>query len=368
MIIRSLATIIVLAIALINPAVKAVDNQIIPTEPVIYSDGRPSPNWRLPALDNGVIFNYNAAPNGTDVKGARDAFIYQENGTYYMTYDGAGADYWTVNEATSTNLTDWTKLGKVLDKGPAGKPDSATVAYGTIYKTPTDSAYYMFYLGTQVKAGQPTNVPLPPYVSLRAKGPTPTGGWSKQSAIPIISLVNGSYREITASPGPIIKQGDHYYMYFSAAAEDNGKVYRGIGLAWTANLNSTTWSVGSGPIIQIYDQVENASLYHQAEDNTWYMFVNHVGVDTAGEETTDSIWVYWSNSPFDWDSNNKAVVLDGSVSSWSNDVIGVPSVVPQSDHLDLVYDGRATLDPDNILNNINRDIGLANISIPIRLP
>lgn len=359
---RTLILSLILSLFLIAPVSAA---QIVAETPITYSDGRPSPSWRLPAVDDSVVLNYNN--NSSDIKGARDAFIYEENGTYYMTYDGVGQNNWTVNEATSTDLINWTALGKKLDIGPAGKPDSAAAAYGTIFKEPSDSAYYMFYLGANTKTGQPTNTPLPNYVSLRAKGPSATGPWSKQSATPIIPLVNGSYREVTASPGPIIKSGNYYYMYFSAAAEHLGKYYRGIGLAWTTNLNSTTWTVGSGPIISIYEQVENASLYY--ENGIWYMFVNHVGINSSSEETTDQVWVYWSTNPFDWNADNKAVVMDETVSTWSTDgVIGIPSVVKVGDELKMIYDGRSELDPLNIMNNIYRDIGLSTIDLPIQLP
>jgi len=339
---------------------------IIPETPITYSDARPSASWRLPAADDGVILTHGNAPGGTDIKGARDSFIYEENGTYYMTYDGADNNYWGSNMTTSTDLVNWTSPVRKLSHGAAGASDSASAAYSTIYKDA--STYYMFYLGAKVKAGQPTNTPFPPYVTKLAKSSSLTGTWTKYPNEPI-PLVNGSYREVTVSPGTIIKQGTNYYMYFSAAAEHLGKYYRGIGLAWTTNLNSGTWSVGSGAIIPIYEQVENASVFYQQEDNTWYMFVNHVGIDSSGNETTDSVWVYWSSNPFDWDANNRAVVIDSSVSNWSNDnVIGIPSVIKKDGQLKISYDGRSTLDPVNINNNIGRDIALSHVELPIVKP
>lgn len=344
---------------------------VVPETPVSYSDGRPSPSYRLPSTDDGVMFEHGMGPGFSDVSGIRDAFLYEEAGTYYLTYDGLGPNYWSVNEATSTDLVNWNRLGKVLGHGPSGAPDDSAAAYGTIYKKPGGTNHFMFYLGAANKSASPENVPLPDYVSLRAKSTTgPTGAWVKQSTTPIIPLVNGSYREVTASPGPIIKSGDHYYMYFSAAAEHESKYYRGIGLAWTTDLNATTWSVGSGPIISIYEQVENASLYYQESDETWYMFVNHVGISASGNsETTDKVWVYWSDDPFNWNTDNKAVVMDETVSSWSTGgVIGIPTVVEKDGELKLIYDGRNPTDTSSFLNNVNRALGLSHITLPIVQP
>src|SRR6476620_6182687 len=121
-------------------------SQVNTMQPITYSDGRGGINYRLSSKDQGVIFEHGHAPNGSDIDGARDVFVYKEGKNYYMTYDGASKDRWSVNEAVSTDLNKWRRLGTVLDKGKVGEADGATADYGTIYK---DGDHYdMFYLGS----------------------------------------------------------------------------------------------------------------------------------------------------------------------------------------------------------------------------
>jgi hypothetical protein len=92
-----------------------------------------------------------------------------------------------------------------------------------------------------------------------------------------------------------------------------------------------------------------------------------------GVEFTDAIWAYWSQDLERWDPAHKAVVLDGRNSRWSKDVIGLPSVLPMGDRLAIYYDGLAAGDGaagdgNDSFSHLGRDVGLAWLDLPIRLP
>lgn len=349
------------AIAAITGIVLAIPrggSSIYAIKPITYPD-RDGVSYRLSATDQGVVLAYGHAPGGSDINGARDIFVYPEAGKYYMTYDGAGTTSWESNEAVSTDLTHWTELGAILNHGVPGSMDAASDDYGTIYKN--GNHYDMFYLGTPNQSGAPANVPAPPYYTMEARSDSPTGPWTKVSTIPFTTKPDSYYTD-TVSPGPIVKNGNQYLMFFSAG---NGK--RTISIARTTDVEGS-WTIDAQPILPNTEQLENASLYYQASDKTWFMFADHVGVDKNGIEYTDAIWVYWTHDLNSWSTARKAVVVDGSVSTWSKQIIGLPSVVPVGNKLAVFYDGRAAgqdyVHPDN--SHTQRSVGLAWVKLPIK--
>ena len=83
------------------------------------ADGRPSAKLRLDATDAGVVLRHGDGPNQCDYLGARDVWVWESGGTYFMHYDGAGTNGWLACLATSKDLTNWTKVGPVLQLGKA---------------------------------------------------------------------------------------------------------------------------------------------------------------------------------------------------------------------------------------------------------
>ena len=61
-------------------------------------------------------------------------------------------------------------------------------------------------------------IPAVPYFTLAAKSLHPQGAWTKQRDLVPFRTKPGTYYADTASPGQIVKQGDEYLMFFSAAA------------------------------------------------------------------------------------------------------------------------------------------------------
>jgi len=317
------------------------------------------PAYRLNAQDAGPVLKHG---DPEDPLGARDVFVYQAGGTYYMTYDGAGPEGWRATLATSPDFVNWTKKGTILELGAAGRKDAAAAAAPMTYFD--GSVWHTFYVGTPNATAAPNRVPLFPYLTLKAKAASPAGPWTKQYDVTPFSPTPGTYYSRTASPGPVIKRGDTYLMFFSSTTLVGSTDERSIAIARTKDLDGP-WTPDPKPLLPTSEQIENAALYYQEATGTWFMFVNHI--DVAGGYT-DAIWVYWSQDLERWDANNKAVVLDGSNSSWSRKIIGLPSVIEKNGKLAILYDGRAAELPagaDPTLEHMNRDVGLAWVDLPI---
>jgi hypothetical protein len=75
----------------------------------------------------------------------------------------------------------------------------------------------------------------------------------------------GTYYSDTASPGQIVKHGDEYLMFFSAAAytdEPKRRLLRTLSIARTKNLDGV-WTIDAQPILPPQQQIENSALYFQ---------------------------------------------------------------------------------------------------------
>ena len=329
-----------------------------------YPDKRPSAKFSLDARDFGIVYQYGAGPDSCDYLGARDVWVWEDQGTYYMHYDGAGPKGWLACLATSKDLVKWEAKGPILSFGAPSSSDCASASYGTTYFD--GSKWHMFYLGTPHVTPKPDFVPAFPYLTMKAEGKSPSGPWHKRYDITPFKPKAGTYYDATTSPGYIVKDGNNYLMYFSAST-GVPKIMRTISLAHTSNLDGK-WEIDEKPIVPVEEQIENTSLYFEETNKTWFLFTNHVGLK-GSLEYTDAIWVYWSQDLYHWDPANKAIVLDSANSSWSKHIIGLPSVVRSGNRLAIVYDGNAGADmPKGVKSHMNRDIGLAWIELPIHLP
>jgi predicted GH43/DUF377 family glycosyl hydrolase len=326
-----------------------------------YSDRRPGASLRMDAEDYGIVLRYGDGPGECDILGARDVWVFEASGTYYMHYDAAGPKGWLSSLAVSKDLVNWEKKGPILNFGKPQEEDSKGACYGVTYCDGED--WHMFYLGTPKVSPAPDLVPAFPYLTMKAKGPGPEGPWIKQKNVVPFRTKPGTYYSITASPGQVIKNGDEYLQFFSATTEKEGNscVQRTLGIARTTNLDSS-WTIDPEPLVPIEEQIENSTLYYEKSNNTWFLFTNHIGID--GGEFTDAIWVYWSKNLNKWDPVNKAIVLDGHNCSWSKKCIGLPSVIHVGDQLALFYDAPE----DNSTSHMKRHIGLAWLKLPLTIP
>src|SRR5439155_5754524 len=141
--------------------------QFVATEPLYYPDGRPGARWRLEARDVGRVLKHGAGPGQCDYLGARDVWVWESGGTYYMHYDGAGTNGWLACLATSPKLTNWTTRGAVLELGRADEDDSASASYGTTFFD--GKTWHMFYMGTRHVSRAPELIPVTPYFTMKAR-------------------------------------------------------------------------------------------------------------------------------------------------------------------------------------------------------
>ena len=334
---------------------------IVPVaHPRVYADGRPAARFRLDAKDHGVVLRHGERPDGCDVYGARDVWVWEHRDTLYMHYDGAGRKGWLSCLAVSTDALHWTTKGPVLELGPKGERDAASASYGLVFQE--GDSWHMFYLGTPNTSPAPELIPAFPYLTMKAEGPGPAGPWTKRYDVEPFAPRPGTYYSVTASPGYILRKRGEYRMFFSASTDR--PILRTIGIARTRDLNGR-WQVDEQPIVPPGEQVENSSMYYQETSGTWFLFTNHVGV-RDGLEYTDAIWVYWTNDPERWDPANKAIVLDRENCRWSKEIIGLPSVVRIGERLALFYDGHAGEGiPPGAASHMQRDVGLAWLDLPL---
>jgi hypothetical protein len=332
--------------------------------PRAYTDGRPTARWAIGVDDFGPVLRHGDGPGQSDVLGAREAIVTATgNGQYVMHYDGCGALGWRACQAVSTDLIHWQKNGAILELGSAGAIDSACAC--SPWMIESAGTWHMFYLATPNRSAAPDLIPALPYSTRKATATSPLGPWIKQTQAAPWDVAAGTYYAATASPGPVLFQQNEYMQFFSVAAPSASGtgLLRTLGLARTADLNGA-WTLGAAPLLPAGEQIENASLYFEPANNLWFLFTNHVGIDSTHGEFTDAVWVYWSADPNVWDASRKAIVLDATSSAWSKAVIGMPSVVPMGGQLALLYDGNNRRD----FGHMRRDIGVAFIDLPLQPP
>lgn len=323
-----------------------------------YNDGRPTATLRMDAKDHGIVLRYGDGPGKCDMLGARDVWVFENDNTYYMHYDAAGPKGWLCSLAVSKDLLAWVKKGPILDFGKPGEDDSKSASYGVTHYD--GKQWHMFYLGTSNVSPPPNLIPGFPYLTMKAKGSSPAGPWVKQKKVVPFRTKPNSYYSITASPGQIIKNDNEFLQFFSATTRKPGNscVQRTLGIARTRDLDGP-WTVDPNPMVPIEEQIENSTLYYEKSNKTWFLFTNHIGIDS--DEYTDAIWVYWSKDLNKWNPMNKAIVLDGQNCTWSNKCIGLPSVVQVGSRLALFYDAPG----GNSTSHMKRNIGLAWLDLPL---
>lgn len=349
-------------ILLLLPAIAFGAATTATTRPTRYPDGRPSAALRMNATDEGIVLHH--APEKYDAIGARDVFVWRADGKFYMHYDAAGPTGWLAALATSDDGRHWTKHGPVLDLGGKEDDDSATASYGVTFFDEPRGRWHLFYVASRHATPPPERIPAVPYLTMKAIGESPAGPWSKQPRVIPFRVKPGTYYSDTASPGQIIPHGGEYLMFFSAAHYATPTVLkRTLGIARTRDLDGS-WKVDKKPIVPPEEQIENASIYFEPSNRTWFLFTNHVGLNSDAGEYTDAVWAYWSDDPTKWDATKKAVVLDGSKCAWSKRVIGLPSVLAADGKLLIYYDGVA----GDGTSHVGRDVGVATLALPLSPP
>ena len=192
-------------------------------KPLLYPDGRPHATYYINPIDVGIVFKHGKGPDSCDIYGARDIWVWEDNQTFYMHYDGAGPKGWLACLAESKDLLNWKAKGSVLALGKDGTNDCASASYGTTFYD--NGKWHMFYLGTPHTSPAPDLVPAFPYLTMKAESNSSTGPWRKQYDVTPFKPQANTYYSATASPGQIIKQGKEYLMFFSASTDQTNNRY-----------------------------------------------------------------------------------------------------------------------------------------------
>ena len=215
-----------------------------------YRDGRPAATLRMDAKDHGIVLRYGDGPDQCDILGARDVWVFEADGTYYMHYDAAGPKGWLCSLAVSTDLITWEKKGPILEFGNPGEDDSRSASYGVTYFD--GDQWHMFYLGTPNVSAPPDLVPSFPYLTMKARAASPAGPWVKQKDVVPFRTRAGTYYSITASPGQVIQHGEGYRRRYTALVL----------------LETVAWAAkGTGPGVGMADQVLAGAADHVEGDD-----------------------------------------------------------------------------------------------------
>jgi len=326
-----------------------------------YIDKRPQAYHRMNAVDEGIVLRYGDGPDSCDVYGAREAIVNKDKGVYYLFYDGAGKDGWRACLAEGRDLKIWVKRGAILKLGEPGSDDAKSASAPWVIKE--KDTWHMFYLGTPNTTPAPDRIPAFPYLTMKAHSKSLEGQWIKQYDVTPFPPKEESFYTVTASPGFIVKTKKEYLQFFSGATQGGNGIKRTLGIARTKDLN-TSWTIDSLPVVSKEEQIENSSMYYDNTSKYWFLFTNHIGIDSNKTEYTDAIWVYWSKDIDKWDAADKAIVLDSSNCSWSKGAIGMPSVIKKGNKLAILYDGFEGFST----YHMKRNIGLAWLQLPLKIP
>lgn len=313
---------------------------------------------------------------------------------YYLSYDGAmpgktHESYWNACSARSGDLLHWEKIGPTMYSSALTHPDSSWEVYkdfcsaSSPWDFEAEGKWYRYYVGADHCSNE--GVPAFNYSTLLAEADSPAGPWRKKCDVPGCEKhvcfpvgPQGAWDDVTASPGPVLinpawtagsADEKKYIMIYSGSC--SGVTMRSLGIARSDRLDASGpfdrpqtddcfWQKDPEPILPPTEDIENASVYYEESTGLYWLFTNHIYANSY----TDAVWVYWSDRLDQWDPDNKAVVVDKTVSSWAHGAIGMPSVVKKDDHtLWLFYDGVV----GEGTGHLDRSIGLCEISLPLEV-
>jgi len=303
---------------------------------------------RLDATDAGRIIRHGDGPDRCDISGMREPSIVQEEGKFYLFYDGCAADGWLACLASSDDLKTWKMHGRMLSLGPKGSYDSGTAASPWLIKD--GGWWHMFYCASPNTSPPPELIPAAPYLTMKARSKALEGPWEQQRDI--IPFRPVERYGVNASPGHIVKRGDKWLMFFSGAGLP--------AIARTKDLNGA-WEIDPKPVFDEHMDLENTSLYHEESNGTWWMFINHI--DAAGGYT-DAVWTFWTKDFEKWNAKDRAIVLDRRNCSWSRKCVGMATVTKVGKRLAIFYDAAG----GESVSHMNRDLGLAWLDLPLVPP
>ena len=183
----------------------------------------------------------------------REPSIVQEDGKFFLFYDGCAAPGWLACLATSDDLKTWKKHGRMLSLGPKGYDDSGTATSPWVIKE--GDTWHMFYVACPAVTPAPDYVPAGPYLTMKATAKSLLGPWTQHRDFVPFRPTPGTPTAGGAYPGHILKLNGEYVMFI------NG----GQAIARTTDLNKP-WKIDAAP--QITLPMENSSIYYEPTNKT----------------------------------------------------------------------------------------------------
>lgn len=341
--------------------------------------------------DRGIILSpdrENEKMYEWDGGGMREAIVNRVGEYYYLSYDGAMPgktphSYWNACTARSKDLVRWEKCGVSLYSSAITRPDADCkdcCSASSPWSFQEDGVWYRYYLGADHCSSE--GIPAFMYSTMLATSSSIEGPWLKKCDQPYSSGhvcfpagKHGEWDDATASPGEVLRNPKYgiapdskkYMMFYSGSC--SGITRRSIGIARTDDLSVTDdyykesgnfWIKDPEPILPPSEDIENSSIYFEKDTGVYWLFTNHIYENSY----TDAVWVYWTSDIDCWNPENKAIVIDRSVSTWAKGAIGMPTVCPTDrGTLAVFYDGVL----GKGIGHLNRHIGLAEILLPLKL-
>lgn len=181
-------------------------------------DGR---NW----TKHGAVLSPSYAQESFDVAYPTVALV---NGTYWMWYNGYdGSSVYRIFAATSADGVNWTKHGVVLDVGPAGSQDSASVAYPFVLFD--NGTFRMWYTGLS-SFSPPGNAAI--MYATSANGLN----WTKEGTVLTVGSA-GSIDAYNVFTSGVVRDGSRLVMTYMGQ-DANGTSH----ILWAVSSDGVGWT------------------------------------------------------------------------------------------------------------------------------
>lgn len=272
-----------------------------------------------------------ASPNkeAFDSRSVDCPFVFQNDGTYYMTYIGWDGTGYQTGLASSADLTEWHKLGPILRRDPKSPVTRYNVAMNWIVRENALRSPGKLRKVRNRYLGVYHAYPNPGYES----GPAVIGlcwsddlkRWEVES--PFLTPENGASWERGGLYKPcLVENAGTYYLFYNAKTEGQRGWREQTGVATSTDLKNWTRYEGN-PILPnggagSWDERFASDPCVLIDGSTWVMF--YYGLDRNGKARD---LLATGSSPFKFTKVNEILVDVGAPGSVDETYAHKPAVV-----------------------------------------
>ncbi|MEJ2211293.1 MAG: hypothetical protein P8129_19945 [Anaerolineae bacterium] len=258
------------------------------------------PGWAAAAEEGGTGMTLCPQPGWSPDYRVKEGHVFLHDGLYYYvsTYLGQGSpddpDYEKqFAYASSPNLCVWTDLGPILPVNARNRPDqwdNWRIWTPSVFQE--GGTYYMFYTGVREQTYPPVMSMVQSIMLATSTDPANPSSWLRRGMVFQPSHAGSRWPGCTdwcdCRDPYVFKEGDAYYMYYTAYDEVGGI----IGLATATSLYGPWSDLGPIHVVDI-SMAENATLVEHNDLD--YLFFNHSSPPGLGEvyvvgETSRGAW------------------------------------------------------------------------------